>query len=100
MNNILSEREYNALDYHMEHAKLYDSGLYLKQEVNRGDYFVDEENDCEYSLKEGLEIIADTMLFEHYTDYPSEICKALYNLFMDRLGISIWDSIIENLIER
>lgn len=91
MNNVLSEREYDALDYHMTYAKLYDSGLYIKQELNRGDYFVDEQEGCEYSLDEGLEIIADTIIPENYIFYPSEINRALYRLYMDRLGIFIWD---------
>ena len=90
-NNVLSEREYDALDYHMTYAKLYDSGLYIKQELNRGDYFVDEQEGCEYSLDEGLEIIAETIIPENYIFYPSEINRTLYRLYMDRLGIFIWD---------
>lgn len=87
MKNVLSGIEYRALDYHMEKAKLYDSGLYIKQEPNRGDYFVDDENDCEYSLKEGLEIILDTITEDAYNEYPNVVQCGLYNLFFNRLGI-------------
>jgi hypothetical protein len=90
---ILNDREFEALDYHMTYAKLYDSGLYIKQEPNRGDYFVDEQCDCEYSLEEGLKLIAETMSGNicDYSDYPSDILRGLCRLFIKRLGIYIWD---------
>lgn len=84
---ILSKEEYEALDYHMTYAKLYDSGLYLMQEENRGDYFVDEQEECEYSLKEGLEIILDTIVTPEY--YPGTIQHNLKKLYKDRLNIVI-----------
>lgn len=87
MMEILSKEEYEALDYHMTYAKLYDSGLYIQQEPNRGDYFVDEENNCEYSLKEGLEIILDTIIEDTFNDYPTWVQAGLFNLYKNRLGI-------------
>lgn len=87
MMEILSKEEYEALDYHMTYAKLYDSGLYIQQETNRGDYFVDEQEDCEYSLEEGLEIILDTIIEDAYNEYPTEIQAGLFNLYKNRLGI-------------
>lgn len=92
MKNILSEMEYYALDYHLEHAKLYDSGLYIQQETNRGDYFVDEENNCEYSLEEGLLIVAETIIPDDYYDYPKDISATLHRLYYTNFGISIWNN--------
>lgn len=87
MKNILSKEEYEALDYHMTYAKLYDSGLYIQQEPNRGDYFVDEQEDCEYSLEEGLLIILDTIETPQY--YPNTIQYNLRELYKNRFGIII-----------
>jgi hypothetical protein len=87
MREILSKAEFDALDYHMEHAKLYDSGLYIQQEPNRGDYFVDEQEHCEYSLEEGLLIILDTI--ETLEGYPEEIKHDLRKLYKERFGIII-----------
>lgn len=87
MKNILTEQEYNALDYHLTYAKLYDSGLYIQQETNRGDYFVDEEEDCEYSLEEGLLILLDTIVT--LEEYPGEIQYDLRKLYKERFGIII-----------
>lgn len=87
MKNILSKEEYEALDYHMTYAKLYDSGLYIQQEPNRGDYFVDEQEDCEYSLEEGLLIILDTIVTLKY--YPNTIQRNLKELYKKRFGIII-----------
>lgn len=86
---ILSEKEYDALDYHMTKARLYESGLYIQQEPNRGDYFVDEENNCEYSLEEGLEIIFDTFVGEIFKEYPSWVRESLNNLYLNRFGVYI-----------
>lgn len=87
MKNVLTEQEYNALDYHLTYAKLYDSGLYIQQEPNRGDYFVDEQEDCEYSLEEGLLIILDTIVT--LEEYPEEIRYDLRKLYKERFGIII-----------
>jgi len=87
MKNILSSKEYEALDYHLTYAKLYDSGLYIQQEPNRGDYFVDEQEHCEYSLEEGLLIILDTI--ETLEGYPEEIKHDLRKLYKERFGIII-----------
>lgn len=87
MKNVLNCDEYEALDYHLTYAKLYDSGLYLKQETNRGDYFVDEQEGCEYSLDEGLEIILDTIISLEY--YPTWVQKNLKELYKNRLSVII-----------
>jgi len=91
MNKVLNEDEYEALNIYMQYAKLYDSGLYIQQEINRGDYFVDEENNCEYSLEEGLKIIAETIVPDSVTNFRLDVQFGLYWLFKNRLGIDIWN---------
>ena len=85
---ILNYQEYDALDYYMTKSKLYDSGLYLKQEPNKGDYFIDSEENTEYSLDDGLRLIADTFTSSFYEDYPKEVCDSLYKLYKKR-GLEI-----------
>lgn len=78
---ILDEDEYNALDYHLEESKLYDSGFYIQQDEFGRDYFIDEEeNGKKYSLKEGLEIVWDTIT-DNIDEYPTEILNGLKKVF-------------------
>lgn len=78
---ILDEDEYNALDYHLEESKLYDSGFYIQQDEYGRDYFIDEEeNGKKYSLKEGLEIVWDTIT-DNIEEYPTDILNGLKKVF-------------------
>lgn len=78
---ILDEDEYNALDYHLEESKLYDSGFYIQQDEYGRDYFIDEEeNGKKYSLEEGLEIVWDTIT-DNIEEYPTDILNGLKKMF-------------------
>ena len=78
---ILDEDEYNALDYHLQETRLYDSGFYIQQDEFGRDYFVDDEdNGKKYSLKEGLEIVWDTIT-DNIDEYPTEILNGLKKVF-------------------
>ena len=78
---ILDEDEYNALDYHLQETRLYDSGFYIQQDEFGRDYFVDDEdNGKKYSLKEGLEIVWDTIT-DNIEEYPTEILNGLKKVF-------------------
>lgn len=78
---ILDEDEYNALDYHLEESKLYDSGFYIQQDEFGRDYFIDEEeNGKKYSLKEGLEVVYESIT-DNIEEYPTEILNGLKKVF-------------------
>lgn len=78
---ILDEDEYNALDYYLEDSKLYDSGLYIQQDEFGRDYFIDEEeNGKKYSLKEGLEVVYESIT-DNIEEYPTEILNGLKKVF-------------------
>lgn len=85
MERILDEKEYNAIDYHLEKSKLYDSGFYLEQENNE-DYFIDEDE--KYSLEEGLKIILDTFMGSE-KEYPNEIKEGLKRVYKRFLNIDL-----------
>ena len=73
---MLKDEEYDAIDYYLQDSKLYDSGLWVCQEEWGEDYFHDDENEENLSLKEGLEVI-----YESFTDniynYPTDILNGL-----------------------
>lgn len=78
---ILDEDEYNALDYYLEDSKLYDSGLYIQQDEFGRDYFIDEEeNGKKCSLKEGLEVVYESIT-DNIEEYPTEILNGLKKVF-------------------
>lgn len=78
---LLDTEEHNALDYHLQESKLYDSGFYIQQDEFGRDYFVDDEdNGKKYSLKEGLEIVWDTIT-DNVKEYPIEILNGLKEVF-------------------
>lgn len=86
---ILDEDEYNALDYHLQETRLYDSGFYIQQDEFGRDYFVDDEdNGKKYSLKEGLEIVWDTIT-DNIDEYPTEILNGLKKVFKKYLDKEI-----------
>ena len=73
---MLKDEEYDAIDYYLQDSKLYDSGFWVCQEEWGEDYFHDDENEENLSLKEGLEVI-----YESFTDniynYPTNILNGL-----------------------
>lgn len=78
---LLDTEEHNVLDYHLQESKLYDSGFYIQQDEFGRDYFVDDEdNGKKYSLKEGLEIVWDTIT-DNVKEYPTEILNGLKEVF-------------------
>ena len=78
---ILDEDEYNALDYYLEDSKLYDSGFYIQQDEFGRDYFIDEEeNGKKLSLKNGLEVVYETIT-DNINKYPTEILNGLKKVF-------------------
>lgn len=78
---ILDEDEYNALDYYLQESKLYDSGLYIQQDEFGRDYFIDEEeNGKKISLKNGLEVVYETIT-DNVNKYPTEILNGLKKVF-------------------
>lgn len=86
---ILDEDEYNALDYHLEESKLYDSGFYIQQDEFGRDYFIDEEeNGKKYSLEEGLEIVWDTIT-DNIEEYPTDILNGLKKVFKKYLDCDL-----------
>lgn len=86
---ILDEDEYNALDYHLEESKLYDSGFYIQQDEFGRDYFIDEEeNGKKYSLEEGLEIVWDTIT-DNIEEYPTDILNGLKKVFKKYLDYDL-----------
>lgn len=86
---LLDTEEHNALDYHLQESKLYDSGFYIQQDEFGRDYFVDDEdNEKKYSLKEGLEIVWDTIT-DNVKEYPTEILNGLKEVFKKYLDYDL-----------
>lgn len=78
---LLDNDEYNALDYHLQESKLYDSGLYIQQDEFGRDYFIDEEeNGKKISLKNGLEVVYESIT-DNIEEYPTEILNGLKKVF-------------------
>ena len=78
---LLDNDEYNALDYHLQESKLYDSGFYIQQDEFGRDYFIDEEeNGKKISLKNGLEVVYESIT-DNIEEYPTEILKGLKKVF-------------------
>lgn len=83
---ILTKEEYNAIDYHLTKSKLYDSGFVICQkEVVIEDYFYDEDNNKEYTLQEGMQIVYDSVM--DTSDYPKEVIEGLKHAFKRFLDI-------------
>ena len=87
--DTLSKDQYEALDYYLDYAKLYDSGFYLKQDESGNDYFIDDENGGEkLSLKDGLDVV-----YQSITDpkeLPKNVQKGLQSLFKKYLGVDLF----------
>jgi len=86
---MLDEEEYNAIDYYLQESKLYDSGLWVCQENWGEDYFHDDENEENLTLKEGLEIIYESMVLEYVKEYPTEIKNGLKKVIKRFLDIDL-----------
>ena len=86
---MLDEEEYNAIDYYLQESKLYDSGLWVCQEDWGEDYFHDDENEENLTLKEGLKIIYESMVLEYVKEYPNEIKNGLKKAIKRFLNIDL-----------
>lgn len=86
---MLKDEEYNAIDYYLQESKLYDSGLWTCQEDWGEDYFHDDENEKNLTLKEGLEIIYGSMVLEYVKEYPVEIKNGLKKAIKRFLDIDL-----------
>ena len=86
---MLDEEEYNAIDYYLQESKLYDSGLWVCQEDWGEDYFHDDEKEENLTLKEGLEIIYESMVLEYVKEYPTEIKNGLKKAIKRFLDIDL-----------
>lgn len=86
---MLDEEEYNAIDYYLQESKLYDSGLWVCQEDWGEDYFHDDENEENLTLKEGLKIIYESMVLEYVKEYPTEIKNGLKKAIKRFLNIDL-----------
>ena len=84
---MLDEEEYNAIDYHLQASKLYDSGFWICQENWGEDYFHDDENEENLTLKEGVQIIYESIV--DLSDYPIEIKRGLKKVIKRFLDIDI-----------
>ena len=83
---ILTEEEYNAIDYALTESKLYDSGFYIQQDEFGRDYFVDEEDDGKtYSIKGGLKVVLDAII-DYEDEYPTDVVNSLKRVFKKYLG--------------
>lgn len=86
---MLDEEEYNAIDYYLQESKLYDSGFYIKQNEFGKDYFVDDEQEENLTLEEGLQIIYESMVLEYVKEYPIEIKNGLKKVIKRFLDIDL-----------
>ena len=87
---MISDKEYDGIDYYLQKSKLYDSGFYLCQRDNGECYFHDEEfNGEDLTLEEGLQLIYESMVFEYVSEYPIEIKEGLKQLFYRVLGVRL-----------
>ena len=86
---MLDEEEYNAIDYYLQESKLYDSGLWVCQEDWGEYYFHDDEKEENLTLKEGLEIIYESMVLEYVKEYPTEIKNGLKKAIKRFLDIDL-----------
>lgn len=86
---MLKDEEYDAIDYYLQDSKLYDSGFWVCQEEWGEDYFHDDENEKNLTLKEGLEIIYGSMVLEYVEEYPIEIKNGLKKAIKRFLDIDL-----------
>lgn len=86
---MLTEEEYNAIDYYLQESKLYNSGFWVCQENWGEDYFHDDDNEENLTLKEGLQVIYESMVLEYVSEYPTEIKNGLKKAIKRFLDIDL-----------
>lgn len=86
---MLTEEEYNAIDYYLQESKLYNSGFWVCQENWGEDYFHDDDNEENLTLKEGLQVIYGSMVLEYVSEYPTEIKNGLKKAIKRFLDIDL-----------
>lgn len=86
---MLTEEEYNAINYYLQESKLYNSGFWVCQENWGEDYFHDDDNEENLTLKEGLQIIYESMVLEYVSEYPTEIKNGLKKAIKRFLDIDL-----------
>lgn len=85
----LTDEEFDAIDYYLQKSKIYDSGFYVCQEEWGEDYFHDDDNEEKLTLKDGLQIIYESMVLEYVEEYPAEIKNGLKKAIKRFLDIDL-----------
>lgn len=85
----LTDEEFDAIDYYLQKSKIYDSGFYVCQEEWGEDYFHDDDNEENLTLKDGLQIIYESMVLEYVEEYPAEIKNGLKKAIKRFLDIDL-----------
>lgn len=86
---MLKDEEYDAIDYYLQDSKLYDSGFWICQEEWGEDYFHDDENEEKLTLKDGLQIVYESMVLEYVEEYPTKIKNGLKKAIKRFLDIDL-----------
>lgn len=85
----LTDEEFDAIDYYLQKSKIYDSGFYVCQEEWGEDYFYDDDNEEKLTLKDGLQIVYESMVLEYVEEYPIEIKNGLKKAIKRFLDIDL-----------
>lgn len=85
----LTDEEFDAIDYYLQKSKIYDSGFYVCQEEWGEDYFHDDDNEEKLTLKDGLQIVYESMVLEYVEEYPIEIKNGLKKAIKRFLDIDL-----------
>lgn len=85
----LTDEEFGAIDYYLQKSKIYDSGFWVCQEEWGEDYFHDDDNEENLTLKDGLQIIYESMVLEYVEEYPAEIKNGLKKAIKRFLDIDL-----------
>ena len=85
----LTDEEFDAIDYYLQKSKIYDSGFWVCQEEWGEDYFHDDDNEEKLTLKDGLQIIYESMVLEYVEEYPAEIKNGLKKAIKRFLDIDL-----------
>lgn len=85
----LIDEEFDAIDYYLQKSKIYDSGFYVCQEEWGEDYFYDDDNEEKLTLKDGLQIVYESMVLEYVEEYPIEIKNGLKKAIKRFLDIDL-----------
>lgn len=85
----LTDEELDAIDYYLQKSKIYDSGFWVCQEEWGEDYFHDDDNEEKLTLKDGLQIVYESMVLEYVEEYPIEIKNGLKKAIKRFLDIDL-----------